>query len=154
MARVYEQVLQHISAQGVQIYLYQLCACVQCGQPTLTVLSTEPVAKTFIRLGSASAFPAVPFASGLTLSLAAVAGSSGAAPPIVARPQTIHVTKCPCASMVFVHRPLARSHTLMVLSSDADKRYFPDGWNTNARIQLSWPACLYQQARPDVYERL
>jgi hypothetical protein len=90
---------------------------------TLTVWSTLPVAITLILLGSAS-FPSAP----------------GAPPPMTARPHAIHVTKCPCASIVFTHRPWARSQTRIVLSSATERRYFPDGWKTSARIQLSWPA--------------
>jgi hypothetical protein len=35
------------------------------------------------------------------------------------------------------HAPVLSSQTLMVLSSDAERRYLPLGWKTSARIQLS-----------------
>lgn len=51
----------------------------------------------------------------------------------------MHVTKCECASIVFIQRPVLRSQIFMVLSSDADNRNLPLGWTTSPRTQLSWP---------------
>lgn len=39
----------------------------------------------------------------------------------------MHVTKCECASIVFIQRPVLRSQIFMVLSSDADNRNLPLG---------------------------
>lgn len=36
-----------------------------------------------------------------------------------------------------MQRPVRRSQVRIVLSSEADSRNLPEGWNTNARIQLS-----------------
>jgi hypothetical protein len=48
--------------------------------------------------------------------------------------------KWSCAfSSFFFYLPKLRSHILIVLSSDAEYRYFPFGWIDNERIQLSWP---------------
>lgn len=41
--------------------------------------------------------------------------------------------------MVFIARPVLRSHTLTLFSSAAEIKYVPEGWKTRARIQLSWP---------------
>lgn len=38
-----------------------------------------------------------------------------------------------------MHRLLRKSQTRIVLSSLADIKYLPPGWNTNSRTQLSWP---------------
>ena len=51
------------------------------------------------------------------------------------------VTKWACASIVLELRLLAISHVLSVLSSEADSKNFPPGWNTIPLTQLSWPAC-------------
>lgn len=103
---------------GVQTYT----SAEQTLKLTLTVWSTDPVAITLIRL--CSSLP--PFSS---------------PPPIDALPQARQVTKWPCASSVFTHRPVVKSHTRNVLSSDAESKYFPLGWKTSARTQLSWPFC-------------
>ncbi len=49
------------------------------------------------------------------------------------------VQKWEWASSTFKHLLFAKSHTLKVLSSLADNRYLPPGWNTKPRTQLSWP---------------
>lgn len=49
------------------------------------------------------------------------------------------VTKCECAVIALWHRFWPKAQTLTVLSSLADRRYFPPGWNFSPRIQLSWP---------------
>jgi hypothetical protein len=51
----------------------------------------------------------------------------------------MHVTKCECASIVFMQRPVFRSHIFMVLSSDADNKNLPLGCTTRPRTQLSCP---------------
>lgn len=51
----------------------------------------------------------------------------------------IDVQKCWCAYRVFMHRLLRKSQTLMVLSSLAETRYLPPGWNAKPRTQLSCP---------------
>lgn len=51
----------------------------------------------------------------------------------------MEVQKCWCAYSVFMHRLLRKSHTRMVLSSLADTKYLPPGWNARPRTQLSWP---------------
>lgn len=51
----------------------------------------------------------------------------------------MHVTKCECASIVFIQRPDFKSQIFIVLSSEALSRNLPDGWNTSPLTQLSWP---------------
>lgn len=97
----------------------------QNGTLTFTLWSTDPVASTL------TTFPSPP------------------APDIACRPHVMQVTNLSWASIVFVQRPFWRSQTFIVLSSDADKRYFPDGWNTRARIQLSWPFCWLADDRSE-----
>ena len=77
---------------------------------------------------------------------------AGMGPPdMLARPHVMHVTNLSCASTVFVHRPLCKSQILIVLSSDAERRYLPDGWKTSARIQLSCPVyCTLGQPSPSL----
>jgi len=49
------------------------------------------------------------------------------------------VTKCWWASTVLQFRLFFKSQIRRVLSSDADKAYFPLGWKTIPRTQLSCP---------------
>lgn len=98
------------------------------GSQTLIVWSTLPVATTFTNFsGSVFPDPDAPFV------FAASAGAWG--------PHAMQFTKCPCASTVFTQRPVLISHTRIVLSSHAESRNFPHGWNTRARTQLSCPCC-------------
>lgn len=97
-------------------------------QRTLTVWSTDPVATTLTSCAVSCAFPFAPFA---------VAPFAWAPPGAGARPHAIVVTKCSCASSTLRHRPVARSHVRIVLSSEAERRNLPDGWKTSARTQLS-----------------
>lgn len=49
------------------------------------------------------------------------------------------VQKWEWASKVFMQRLFRRSQTRRVLSSLAEVRYLPPGWNARPRTQLSWP---------------
>ena len=50
--------------------------------------------------------------------------------------------KCSWASIFFFSFPKFRSHTLRVLSSEAEYRYFPVGCKASPLTQLSWPIKL------------
>jgi len=56
------------------------------------------------------------------------------------------VMKCWWASTVLQFRLFFKSQTRSVLSSDADTAYFPLGWKTIPRTQLSWP--IFNQQTP------
>lgn len=114
--------------------LYNQPPLTRYGNQILTVWSTLALASTFTTCDAPAPFTPAPFV--------AAPFAAGAAPPPVAPalPHTKLVTKCACASSVFVHRPVVKSHVRMVLSSEAERRNLPLGWKTRARTQLSWPA--------------
>lgn len=56
------------------------------------------------------------------------------------------VQKCWWAYNVFMHRLLRRSQTRIVLSSLADTKYLPPGWNDKPLTQLSWPVRVKRQS--------
>jgi hypothetical protein len=64
---------------------------------------------------------------------------SSSPPSETIRPQARQEANGECASIFFKHRPVLRSQMRMVLSSAADRRYFPEGWKVRAFTQLSWP---------------
>ena len=101
------------------------------GIQILIVWSLLPVATTLTSFSGSVASLPVPEVPFTALVLAPEAGL---------RPQAIVVTKWLCASTIFIHRPVESSQTRIVLSSEADSKYFPEGWNASARIQLSCPA--------------
>mmetsp|Transcript_16120 Transcript_16120/g.41785 ORF Transcript_16120/g.41785 Transcript_16120/m.41785 type:complete len:206 (-) Transcript_16120:627-1244(-) len=59
---------------------------------------------------------------------------------------SIDCTKWLWATMVFVQRLSARSHTRIVLSSAPLSSSLPPGWNTSDRTQLSWPLSIVTNA--------
>jgi len=65
----------------------------------------------------------------------------------------MEVQKCWCAYSVFMHRLLRKSQTRMVLSSLAETRYLPPGWNARPRTQLSWPLSVSRQ-RPTLTSQM
>jgi len=92
------------------------------GSQTLTNLSVPPDARTFtVR------FP-----------------PSSSPPSETIRPQARQEANGECASIFFKHRPVLRSQMRMVLSSAADRRYFPEGWKVRAFTQLSWPTKVHK----------
>lgn len=106
------------------------------GSQILIVWSTLPVATTLIIFSASTPFACEDPAP---LDLAALSPSDVFA--VDCRPQASEVMKCECASfVVFTQRPVDNSHTRIVLSSDAERRNFPVGWKTIARIQLSCPS--------------
>src|SRR3569833_1438064 len=128
----------------------------------LNLQSTPPVATTQrICLSWAAFAPPVPFVeepSGAVLQLPTLSRNrSGVALPAAASPFSIfrtmlgahrsEVMKRSCGSpMTLTHRASwLRSQHLTVLSSAADRRYLPPGWNTSARTQLSWPTRVMRQ---------
>jgi len=60
------------------------------------------------------------------------------------RPQARQEANFECASIFFKHRPVLRSQIRIVLSSAADRRYFPEGWKVRALTQLSWPTKVHK----------
>lgn len=102
------------------------------GNQILTVWSTLALANTFTTCP-----PPGPAAAPAPLVVAPFAG-----PGFEALPQTKLVTKWAWASSVLVHRPVSRSQVRIVLSSEAESRNLPFGWNTSARTQLSWPVSV------------
>jgi hypothetical protein len=101
------------------------------GNQILIVWSTLPVATTFTSFsGSADAAAKL---------LSPLAPFADAAPAAGCRPHARVATKWLWASTVLIHRPVARSQTRTVLSSEAERRYLPEGWKARARTQLSCP---------------
>lgn len=104
-----------------------------------TLISTLPVAITHRIPARGSSFLAIPlglrspFVTGPPCCWLSSLTCGGA--------HRIQFTKWPCASStVFMHRPSwLRSQHLIDLSSLTERRYFPPGWKTNPRTQLSWP---------------
>lgn len=101
------------------------------GVQILMVWSQEQVATTLTDLCSACV-PFEPLTPPLTVA------PSGAAPSVLTLPQAIQVTKWLWASIVFVHRPVLRSQSLIVLSSEAVSRNLPEGAKTMDLTQLLW----------------
>src|SRR5690349_10693786 len=107
-----------------------------------TLRSTQPVAITHL-------IPAFAISSSFFL-VAPLTVPFGASPLtgtslITFGAHRIQLTKWPCASVtVLMHRPsCVRSQHRIVLSSLAESRYFPPGWKTRERTQLSWPASVF-----------
>jgi hypothetical protein len=102
------------------------------GNHIFIVWSTLPEATTLTNFSGSATLASASMPFGLT-----------SLPPLEGcRPHARVATKCPCASTVFTHRAVASSQTRMVLSSEADNKNLPDGWNTSARIQLLCPGYI------------
>lgn len=100
------------------------------GNHILIVWSTLPVATTLTSFsGSPESTPSAPFTPFLSL-----------APPAGCLPQASVATKWLWASTVLTQRPVESSQTRIVLSSEEERRYLPEGWKARARTQLSCPA--------------
>lgn len=99
------------------------------GNQILIVWSTLPVATTFTSFSGSPESTSTPFTPFFSL-----------APPAGCRPHARVATKWLWASTVLTQRPVESSHTRIVLSSEEERRYLPEGWKARARTQLSCPA--------------
>ena len=98
-------------------------------------MSTEPVAMTH-RIDSLP-----PGSSFFDMSQFVDAAANAAGSFIIPGAHRMQLTKCPCASsIIFTHLPSwLKSQQRIDLSSLTLSRYFPPGWKSTLRIQLSWP---------------
>lgn len=104
---------------------------------TRTLQSILPVAMTHL------IFPPPPLSSFFTMPLTNPLESPFDVGPIgTSGAHRMLLTKCswlPSTTLTHLHS-CDRSQHRIVLSSDTESKYFPEGWKTRPLIQLSWPA--------------
>jgi len=107
------------------------------GNQILIVLSQLAVATTFIGRTDGASSPLFAVPLGAETALAAL----GCLPHD--KQDTNFLSSW--AYIVLAHRPVANSQTRIVLSSPADNRYFPEGWNARLCTQSSCPLNVHKQ---------